>query len=203
MTTTISNRQLDLIQAAGKILTASGVGGLTIKNLAKEMGFAESAVYRHFDSKEAIIVSMLEYLAENMDERLSKVVNSTKSPKENLEALIQNHLNYFSYNPHFVVAVFSDGLMEASEKINAAILRIMQVNVKYLLPLIYEGQQLVQFNPNVPSEDLMHIIMGTFRLHMFKWRTSGFGFDIAQKGQQLMSNLFKIIQPCKNGFFYS
>ena len=32
----ISGRQLEIIEAAGKILTASGVGGLTIKNLAKE-----------------------------------------------------------------------------------------------------------------------------------------------------------------------
>lgn len=194
----ITHRQLELIQAAGKILSASGVSGLTIKNLAKEIGFAESAIYRHFDSKDAIIVAMLEYLAVNMDERLNKAVSPEKDPQENLEAVFRSHLAFFSKNPHFVVAVFSDGLMEASEKVNATILRIMQVNVKYLLPLIYEGQQLGQFNPNVPAEDLMHIIMGTFRLHMFKWRTAGFGFDISLKGEQLMSNLFKIIQPCKN-----
>jgi TetR/AcrR family fatty acid metabolism transcriptional regulator len=35
MTTAISNRQLEIIEAAGKILTASGVSGLTVKNLAK------------------------------------------------------------------------------------------------------------------------------------------------------------------------
>jgi hypothetical protein len=43
MTTAISDRQLEIIEAAGKILTASGVSGLTIKNLAMEMKFSESA----------------------------------------------------------------------------------------------------------------------------------------------------------------
>ena len=59
----ISDRQLEIIKAAGKILTTSGVSGLTIKNLAKEMKFSESAIYRHFTSKEEIIIALLEFLA--------------------------------------------------------------------------------------------------------------------------------------------
>jgi AcrR family transcriptional regulator len=46
----ISAKQLEIIKAAGRILTASGVSGLTIKELAKEMQFSESAIYRHFES---------------------------------------------------------------------------------------------------------------------------------------------------------
>ncbi|HRG39465.1 MAG TPA: TetR/AcrR family transcriptional regulator, partial [Bacteroidia bacterium] len=65
----LKDRQLEIVEAAGKILTASGVGGLTIKNLAKEMKFSESAIYRHFTSKEEIIIALLEYLALSMDER--------------------------------------------------------------------------------------------------------------------------------------
>ena len=68
----ITPRQLEIIEAAGKILTASGVSGLTIKNLAKEMQFSESAIYRHFKSKEEIIIAMLNYLADNIDKRLVK-----------------------------------------------------------------------------------------------------------------------------------
>jgi len=51
----MKERQLEIIEAAGRILTLSGVSGLTIKNLAKEMQFSESAIYRHFTSKEEII----------------------------------------------------------------------------------------------------------------------------------------------------
>lgn len=47
----IKVRQLEIIEAAGEILTESGLAGLTTKNLALKMGFAESALYRHFKSK--------------------------------------------------------------------------------------------------------------------------------------------------------
>jgi AcrR family transcriptional regulator len=195
----ISDRQFELIEAAGRILSTSGVGGLTIKKLAKEMDFSESAVYRHFDSKEAVVVAMLDYLAANMDERLNLAISSSqKNPKENIEAVFRSHLAFFSQKPHFVVAVFSDGLMEESQKINAAILRIMQVNMKHLIPVILQGQQQGLFTDAIPADDLAHIIMGSFRLQMFKWRIANFQFDIAEKGESLLSNMLKIIQPCKN-----
>ena len=168
--TTISDRQFEIIAAAGNILSASGVSGLTIKNLAKAMHFSESAIYRHFDSKEEIVVAMLGYLAENMDERLKQVVSGQKDPREKLEAIFLNQFGFFAQNPHFVVAVFSDGLMEESQKINAAILRIMQVKMNHLLPVIMQGQQQGLFTNAITTEELMHIIMGSFRLQMFKWR---------------------------------
>ncbi|HOY13200.1 MAG TPA: TetR/AcrR family transcriptional regulator, partial [Saprospiraceae bacterium] len=111
---TISGRQLEIIEAAGKILTASGVSGLTIKNLAKEMNFSESAIYRHFPSKEAIIIAMLNYLAVNMDVRYHKALKDIESPIERFTTLFQNQFSFFKANPYFVVAVFSDGLMEES-----------------------------------------------------------------------------------------
>lgn len=196
-TTTISDRQFEIIQAAGRILSASGVSGLTIKNLAHEMTFSESAIYRHFQSKEDIVVAMLGYLAKNMDERLHQVISLQKNPKENLEAIFQNQLSFFSQHPHFVVAVFSDGLMEESQKINTSVLRIMEVKMRYLIPLVKQGQQQGLFISSVAADDLAHIIMGSFRLQMFKWRTSNFTFDIIEKGETLLSNLLKIIQPCE------
>ena len=89
-TETISDRQLEIIEAAGKILTASGISGLTIKNLAKEMKFSESAIYRHFTSKEEIIIALLDYLAQSMDERYSNAIKSEHTPEEKFTLLFQN-----------------------------------------------------------------------------------------------------------------
>jgi len=191
---TITDRQFEIIEAAGKILTVSGVGGLTIKNLAKEMGFAESAIYRHFDSKEEIVVAMLNFLAENMDERLGRVISSQQDPTENLEAIFLDQFAFFAKNPHFVVAVFSDGLLEASQKINAAILRIMQVKMKHLMPVVMQGQQQGFFTNSITTEELMHIIMGTFRLQMFKWRIANFQFDIERQGKNMLDALAILVK---------
>ena len=132
----ISDRQIEIIEAAGKILTRSGVGGLTIKNLAKEMQFSESAIYRHFASKEEIILAMLNYLADDMDERYTRVINNEQDVIQKFTLLFENQFSFFDKNPHFVVAVFSDGLMEESTRINETILKIMAVKMKHLMPII-------------------------------------------------------------------
>ncbi len=66
VTMNIKPRQLEIIEATGKLLTTSGLNGLTIKNLALEMNFSESAIYRHFSSKEEIIITLLKYLNEKI-----------------------------------------------------------------------------------------------------------------------------------------
>lgn len=190
----ITDRQLEIIEAAGKILTKSGVGGLTIKNLAKEMKFSESAIYRHFESKEDIIVAMLEYLVESLDGIFDFSISEDESPEEKFKLIFQSQLTFFNENPHFAVAVFSDGLMEESERINKTILKLMTVIVKHLMPVIMEGQQKKVFTGIITTEEMMHIVMGTFRLQMFKWRIAGFKFDIVRNGDNMIQALLTLIK---------
>ncbi len=159
----LKDRQLEIVEAAGKILTASGVGGLTIKNLAKEMKFSESAIYRHFTSKEEIIIALLEYLVLSRGERYTNAISNEQSPEEKFKTLFQNQFSFFEKNPHFVVAVFSDGLMDESQRINETILKIMSVKMKHLMPVIIEGQQKGIFTSAIATHELMQIVMGTFR----------------------------------------
>lgn len=194
MTATISDRQFEIIEAAGKILTASGVSGLTIKNLAKEMKFSESAIYRHFASKEEIIIVMLEYLATSMDVRYTNAITSNQSPEEKFTTLFQNQFLFFKQNSHFVVAVFSDGLLEESQRINDTISKIMGVKMKHLMPIILEGQQKKVFTNSVTSDELIHIVMGTFRLQMFKWRVANFQFDIIRNGDNMIQSILTLIK---------
>ncbi|MCB9186467.1 MAG: TetR/AcrR family transcriptional regulator [Flavobacteriales bacterium] len=190
----ITDRQMEIIEAAGKILTTSGINGLTTKNVAAEMKFTESAIYRHFKSKEDIIVAMLHYLAETMDARLSDAVSAASGPEERFKALFRSQYRFFKAEPHFVVAVFSDGLMEQSERINDAILKIMATVMRQLMPIVMEGQQKQVFTNAISAEELLHIVLGTFRLQMFKWRVANFGFDIDRQSENMIAALLTLIK---------
>lgn len=191
---TISSRQLEIIEAAGKILTREGVGGLTIKNLAKEMEFSESALYRHFTSKEEIIIALIDYLTANLNERVGTIVRQDIAADEKLTQLFESQLEYFRNNPHFVVAVFSDGLLDESERINEAIYNLMGTLMHHLLPVMIEGQDQGIFTQRVEADALLHIIMGTFRLEMYKWRITGFGFDIIEEGNLMIKQVLQLVK---------
>ena len=190
----VSVRQFEIIDAAGRILTTSGVSGLTIKNLAKEMQFSEGAIYRHFASKEDIVVAMLQFLAHTMDERFTAVIKPEQSPEKKLKSIFATQFTFFEENPHFVVAVFSDGLMEENIRINQTIGKIMEVKIKHLRPVIMEGQLEGIFKDTISTNDMVHIVMGTFRLLMYKWRVADFGFDLRKSGNNMMNSLWTLIK---------
>lgn len=189
----ITSRQFEIIEAAGKILTNSGVGGLTIKKLAAEMGFSEAALYRHFKSKEDILVVMLSFLANSMESRFSAIGNDIQGT-DRLKAIFQTQIDFFTQNPHFVVVVFANGLFEENERINKHIDQIMKVKRKHLLPLIKQCQRDGIFKEAVSAEETVHIIMGSFRLKMYKWHISKFDQDLNKVGNQLIDSLITILK---------
>lgn len=186
-------RQLEIIEATGRILTTHGVNGLTIKNLAKEMHFSESAIYRHFTSKEEIIFELLNYLAESTETRLGYLKKSDIL-EENFMALFVEQFNFFSKYPYFVVAVFSDGLMEESQRIKEVYFKLMFVVMTYLMPIITQGQQKGLFINTISAEQLVHIIMGSFKLQMFKWKVFDFKSDLTLDGHSLAESMLLLIK---------
>jgi TetR/AcrR family transcriptional regulator, fatty acid metabolism regulator protein len=190
----IKVRQLEIIEAAGEILTESGLAGLTTKKLAEKMGFAESALYRHFKNKEVVVITMLQYLADDMDKRLAACIVKTDAVEDKLKAVFNNQFIFFEKHPHFLVAVFSEGLLAESKEINAAIMQLMATKRKHLLPIVKQGQQEGVFTTAIPTEDLLHIMMGSFRLHMLQWRITDFSFDVKQKGSKLITSILTLIK---------
>lgn len=189
-----TGRQMEIMNAAGKLLATGGVKGLTIKNLAGELQFTEAALYRHFSGKEAVVLSLLDHLASELDALYSRSVAKGQNPEARFIEIFSGQFSFFHAYPHFSSVIFSDGLYDESDRINEAILRIMMVRKKYLQPVIQEGQQCGSFRTDIPQEDLLNIVMGSVRLLMFQWRTSDQGFDLIKKGGQLVRSLLTLIK---------
>lgn len=193
ITMEITPRQLEIIEATGKIITVSGANGLTIKNLAKEMQFSESAIYRHFSSKEEIIVVMLKYLKNNIGKILSNLTK-TGDVEKDFETFFNKLSLYFKENPYYVVVVFSEGLMDESDKINDEILGLMVVTISYLEPILKEGQKKGIFIQSVSSNDLTMIALATFKLHMFNWKFNKFKFNLIESIGKMSASLLALLR---------
>ena len=189
----IKPRQLEIIEAAGQLVTEDGFAALTTKRLAERMHFTEAALYRHFKSKEEILVTMLHHLASNIDERLASVAEAHPEPVERVRAMFDSQFTYFQKNPQYLMAIFATGVLEASQGIDAGIERIMVVKRRHLLNAIKDGQRSGAFTSDHSAETLTHIIMGTFRLHILQWRMSGRSFDVRKKGRTIIGAALDLI----------
>jgi AcrR family transcriptional regulator len=196
MAEVFTSRQHEIMDAAGYLLAEFGINGLTTKNLSRQLGISEPAIYRHFASKENIIVAMLDHLAHALDTQYAVIASMGMNPEEHFLSLFQEQFRFFSNHPHYAVAIFSDGLLEESPLINAAIQRIMAVKVKHLTPLVEVGQSSGYFITSLPASTLIHVVMGSIRLKMFQWRVARFQPDLVEEGHQLAHSLLTLM-TCK------
>lgn len=189
----ITDRQLEIIQAAGKLLASKGLSGLTVKTLAAEMGFVESALYRHFKSKDDILVLMLEYLYQNIQERFEPILAQEVDAKTKLVQIFDSQFRYFKDNPHFVIVVLSDGLIDESEGMRNQIIKMILYKIQIINELVSQCITNGNMEPVLPQETLIHFLMGGFRLTMFKWKTLKFSFDLVKEGNQMIDDFFTLV----------
>ena len=195
----ITDRQLEIIEAAGKLLASRGMSGLTVKTLAAEMGFVESALYRHFKSKDDILVLMLEYLYQNIQERFEPILAQDVDAKTKLIQIFDSQFRYFKDNPHFVIVVLSDGLIDESEGMRNQIIKMFLYKIQIINELVSQCIKNGKIQPVLPQETLIHFLMGGFRLTMFKWKTLKFSFDLVKEGNQMIDDFFTLVtQNAKN-----
>lgn len=189
----ITDRQYEIIQASGRILLQSGVSGLTIKALAAEMGFVESALYRHFKSKEEIIILMIKYLGNNVRERFTPIIASDDDAVTKIKMLFESQFKYLNENRHFVIAILSDGLLDESPGIKNEALQIFLYKLPVVYALLTEAIEKKLISSAIDTDALVHFLMGGFRLMMFKWKMMGFQYDLKEEGNKMMEDFFTLI----------
>ena len=190
---TITDRQMEIIEASGKILLRHGISGLTVKNLAAEMGFVESALYRHFKSKEDILILMIRYLRHNIQQRLDAINDQTSPPEDKLKQIFHSQWTFLYQNRHFVIAMMSEGLIDESDKVKTEVLQIFTYKLNLIRSLLLEAMLAGDIKTPVSAETLLHFLMGGFRMLVLKWKLTNFQFNIITKGDQLVHDFFTMI----------
>ncbi len=193
MRTDITHRQLEIIAAAGQLISEDGYAKLTTKRLAERMHFSEAALYRHFASKEDILVKMLELLTASVQERMEAVTAQEEKPDMRLRAMFDSHFTYFKAHPEYLMAIFATNFMEPSPVIDTAIKNLMEVMRHHLRAVVSAGQEAGTFTRAIPTDMLVQIVMGTFRLHMLQWRMTGKSTDVKKAGNKLINTVLTLI----------
>src|SRR5574343_1422896 len=104
-----TERQIEIMEAATLRIDKFGIQELTIKNLASDLSLSEAALYRHFKSKNEILLGLLTYFIEEMKGRLDVILsNKDRSPSELLKDLFDSQLKTFVQKPSVVSVIFSE-----------------------------------------------------------------------------------------------
>lgn len=192
--TQYSERQVQIINAAIKLMGEGGIQLLTTKNLAREVGVSEPALYRHFSNKVDILQQVLSYLRLRIEQRLERITSSDVSPSEKLRELVIRQFEAFTNRPEIVVVLLSEGLYQNNKELSSLVFSIMQDSSSFYLQVIKDGQDSGDFRKDLPAERIAFMIMGSMRFCVIQWHLSGFSYDLIPKGEELLNTFFTILR---------
>lgn len=186
--TELTERQKEIIEKAIKIIANDGIQNLTIKNLSKAIGVTEAALYRHYDSKHSILMSILDLF-----EDFSKTAQSGQGIK-GIENFIMDRYDKFISNPELAKVMFSEAVFINDKELSERMRLIIHGHRKELELLIEEAKSSNEILNSIDTKSLFRMIIGSMRLLVTQWCFNDYSFDLKKEGKILWNNINNLIK---------
>jgi AcrR family transcriptional regulator len=189
----LTDRQLEIIHTSIKLISSKGIQGLTMKNLSKEIGISEPAIYRHYENKIEILISILDYFSTTTQMIFVSEVQKTGSSLDKIQRIFDNHFKVFSETPSLVAVIFSEEIFRSEPLLAKKVKEIMERNSRAIQAILEEGKQNGEIDQNHNVQHLAIIIMGSLRLLIKQWQMADFVFDLQSKGIGFFKTLKQLV----------
>ncbi|NMI00762.1 TetR/AcrR family transcriptional regulator [Pseudonocardia acidicola] len=86
-------RKARILAAAAELTARRGFHAVAMADIGAEAGIVGSGIYRHFDSKDAILVALLDQVMDRLQTRAATIVSTAPNDRAALSALVRDHIH--------------------------------------------------------------------------------------------------------------
>jgi AcrR family transcriptional regulator len=101
-------RRDQILEAAIKLFHERGYHATGMDDIGAAAGITGPGIYRHFRSKEDILETALHQAGDRVMSRVAEVVDSSDSPREVLELLVENFVDGLVAHPELAAVLLSE-----------------------------------------------------------------------------------------------
>jgi len=189
----LSERQQEIIEVSIDIIANKGIQGLTIKNLSKEIGISEPAIYRHFESKTDILLAILNNFQEMAVFMNEAVLEMEDTAIEKISFMFSKIIEIFSKEPSHISVVFSEEIFKNEEKLKNKIIELMTLKEQAIEQIILQGQEKGEVRTDIDNKTLALIVMGALRFTVKQWDLRKQQENLIEEGNKLIDALKAIL----------
>lgn len=185
----LSERQKQIVDNSIELIATKGIQGFTIKNISKEIGISEPAIYRHFKSKTEILITILDSFKEMSENMSMMVLNNNHTALERIEFRFSKMIEIFIDQPAFVSVIFSEEIFKNEKVLKNKIVEIFNLHQENIEKIIEIGQKDKNIRTDINKSSLALIYMGSFRLLVKRWELNNHNFNLKQEVDRLIHSL--------------
>lgn len=106
----------DILQAAREIIAEEGAGALSIRGIARRIGYSAPALYEYFDGKEEIARALFVFGFERLAEAMEQVERTHPDPRERIRAMGEAYRRFALAHPQEYSLMFGRPIPEFAPK---------------------------------------------------------------------------------------
>jgi len=184
-----TKRQDQIIDASLKIINQVGVQYYTIKRLAAEIEVTEGAIYKHFESKDAILESIIRYAQDNVNQTVEDI---RQTEGTNLDLLRHVFIERCKHNKDDRSLAAFIGIYNAIRNhldLKPQANRVIDTMFNEIKRIIQEGQRVGEIRSDIGAESIFRMFVGALNFLLDEWQRSGYEMDLLRQGKVMWADL--------------
>ena len=162
-------RQHQIVGAARDLIASGGLDALTIRGLASKVGVTEAAIYRHVDSKEEVILLLIQEVEESLFHAISRATRSDRHALERLEHMLQLHVSYVELRQGISFIVIAEAAQFEEPKVRSAGRRLVEKYLSLVSEIIAQGIERDEVSKSVFPDAAAMIFFGMVQSAVTRW----------------------------------
>ena len=153
-------RQEEIKKAVLEIIYRSGLKKLSTKNIAKEVGISEGSIFRHFGTKNDIIMSIMDDVINDFIEPLREMSLQNEHPEQRLYKHLCKTITYLKENKGITLLMFSEASYENDDEMKEKLIHIFQSQRQLVGKIVSDGIAMQLWDESVSTDSFSHLYMG-------------------------------------------
>jgi len=162
-------RLLQILTAARELIAAGGVTALTVRGIARKIGVTEAAIYRHVDSKEQVLVMLLEDVRQSVLGTIEEHTAPDKTALEKLESVLTHHLSVIESRRGISFVVIAEAAQFQEESVRDAGRRLIEDYLATVESFIREGIESGEVSPSINPAAAATMFFGIIQASVTRW----------------------------------
>ncbi len=187
-------RRAVTVEAVIELAAQQNPSEITTAAIAKHMSVTQGSLFRHFANKEAILESVINWVAKRLLARIDKAMQDQTTALAALHAVFMAHIQFISDHPGVPRILFSELQRKessAAKKLVTALLGQYRQRVQQTLE---QGKQAQEFDAELDIEAAAQLFIGSIQGLVVQSVLLGTGFAIQQAAQDTFALYTRAIE---------
>jgi AcrR family transcriptional regulator len=177
-------RREQIAEAALAIVAAQGVRRLSVAAVARRVGLVPSGIYRHFRSKEEVLLAVLDRIEARLGENVREAREDSPEPLEQIRGLLLRHVRFIREGRAVPRIVFSDDFHRGQPERMARVQKIIAGYLGHVAELVRQGQQRGTIRADLDPATAALLFLGIVVPAGVLWHVTEGGFDVTRHAER-------------------